>query len=101
MKYSFSILTILSCMIVVSGAVTARSKEAGIGPSFKGPIGLQLYSLREQLAKDLRGTLDKVRDWGFKNVELASDLYGLTPEEFKHELDSRGMTAISRHFGYD
>ncbi len=100
MKYSFSILTIFSCLIVVSGAISARSKEVGIGPSFKGPIGLQLYSLRAQFAKDVPGTLDKVRDWGFKYVELAGT-YGLKPEDFKKELDARGLKAISGHFSYD
>ncbi|HEX3600988.1 MAG TPA: sugar phosphate isomerase/epimerase [Lacipirellulaceae bacterium] len=79
---------------------SAVAADAGIGPSFKGPIGLQLYSLREQFGKDVPGTLDKVRDMGFKNVELAGT-YNLTPEEFKHELDARGLTAVSGHFPFE
>ena len=62
-------------------------------------MGLQLYSLREQFAKDVPGTLDKVHDWGFKNVELAGT-YGLKPEKFKAELDARGLTAVSGHFPF-
>jgi sugar phosphate isomerase/epimerase len=72
----------------------------GTGPSFKGPLGLQLYSLRDQFAKDVPGTLDKVRDLGFKNVELAGT-YGLSPEKFKEALDARGLKAISGHFPYE
>src|SRR6476620_533868 len=97
MKYSFNIVALLSCLIVVLSAISARSKETGIGPSFKGPIGLQLYSLREQFAKDVPGTLDEVRDMGFKNVETAGT-YNLEPAQFKKELESRGLTAVSAHF---
>jgi uncharacterized protein (TIGR03067 family) len=73
--------------------------EAGIGKSFKGPIGLQLYSLRAQLGKDAPGTLAKVREMGFTNVETAGT-YGLTPEKFKAELESHGLKAVSGHFPY-
>src|SRR5215207_6377361 len=51
-------------------------------------LGLQLYSLRAQFAKDVPGTLDKVRDMGFKYVETAGT-YGLPPAKFKKELDAR------------
>lgn len=78
----------------------AKAESAGTGPSFKGPLGLQLYSLRDQFAKDVPGTLDKVRDFGFKNVELAGT-YGLTPEKFTTELDARGLKAVSGHFPYE
>jgi sugar phosphate isomerase/epimerase len=80
-------------------ALSVQGDPVGIGPSFKGPLGLQLYSLREQFAKDVPGTLDKVRDMGFTNVELAGT-YNLTPEEFKAELDKRGLKAVSAHFPY-
>src|SRR4051812_15071474 len=86
--------------IVLSGATASAAGPVGLGPSFKGPIGLQLYSLREQFAKDVPGTLDKVRDFGFKDVELAGT-YGLTPKQFKAELDSRGLNAVSGHFPFE
>ena len=57
----------------------AGTGAVGTGPSFKGPLGLQLYSLRDQFAKDVPGTLDKVRDMGFTDVELAGT-YGMSPE---------------------
>ena len=79
---------------------TASAHEAGIGPSFKGPIGLQLYSLRDQFAKDVPGTLDKVREMGFKNVELAGT-YNRKPAEFKADLAARHLKPISAHFPYD
>jgi sugar phosphate isomerase/epimerase len=79
---------------------TASAADVGIGASFKGPIGLQLYSLREQFAKDVPGSLNKVSDMGFKNVELAGT-YDRTPEEFKNELSKHGLKPISAHFPYD
>jgi sugar phosphate isomerase/epimerase len=63
-------------------------------------IGLQLYSLRNQLAADVPGTLDEVKSWGITNVELAGT-YNLTPEQFKAQLDAHGLNAFSGHFPYD
>jgi sugar phosphate isomerase/epimerase/acetyl esterase/lipase len=71
----------------------------GTGASFKGPIGLELYSLREQFAKDVPTTLDRVRDLGFQYVEVAGT-YKLTPEEFKQQLDAKGLKPISGLFDY-
>ncbi|HEX4950328.1 MAG TPA: TIM barrel protein [Blastocatellia bacterium] len=72
----------------------------GTGASFKGPIGLQLYSLRDQFAKDVSGTLDRVRDLGIQYVELAGT-YKLPPAQFKAQLDAKGLTPISGHFGFE
>ena len=78
----------------------AKAAPAGSIEKVKGPVGLQLYSLRDQFAKDLPGTLDKVRDYGLKYVELAGT-YGLAPEKFKSELNSRGLEAVSEHFPFE
>ena len=85
---------------LITPSIAQDKHPAGIGPSFKGPVGLQLYSLRNQFAKDVPGTLDKVRDFGIQYVELAGT-YGLTPAEFKKQLDARGLKAISAHFPYE
>jgi sugar phosphate isomerase/epimerase len=71
----------------------------GLGASFKGPLGLELYSLREQLGKDVPGSLDRVKDFGFQYVELAGT-YNLTPAEFKKQLDAKGLKPISSLFDY-
>lgn len=90
------------CAAVLAMNILPASAAAvvGTGPGFQGPVGLQLYSLREQFKKDVPGTLDKVRDWGFKYVELAGT-YGMTPEAFKALLDARGLKAVAGHFGYE
>src|SRR5437870_5445003 len=96
------ILVLLTFAISNFGAIAAepRSDNVGIGPSFKGPIGLQLYSLRADFAKDVPGTLAKVRNYGLKYVELAGT-YDLSPEKFKQALDMARLTAVSGHFPYE
>src|SRR5262249_53123355 len=86
-------------LFIVDG-FAAYAGSAGTGPSFKGPIGLQLYSLRNQFPKDVPGTLDEVKGWGIRYAELAGT-YGLTAEKFKQELASRGIKPISAHFAYE
>ena len=63
-------------------------------------VGLQLYSLRDQFKKDVGQTLDQVRSFGVTNVELAGT-YGVAPEKFKVQLDSRQLKAVSGHFSYE
>lgn len=69
-------------------------------PGLKGKVGLQLYSLRDQLAKDVPGSLALVHDWGIKYVELAGT-YHLSNKEFRHELLAHHLDPVSGHFGFD
>lgn len=68
--------------------------------SFKGPLGLQLYSLRAQFAKDVPGTLKQVQAWGFRYAELAGT-YNLKPEEFKNLLRAHQIRPVAGHFAYE
>jgi len=63
-------------------------------------ISLQLYTLRDALAQDVPGTLDKVRDIGLKFVEFAG-FYGLSASDWKSMLDERGLTLSAAHIGFD
>src|SRR5436190_12720245 len=90
----------LGALTLLLTAQPSLGAPAGIGSSFKGPIGLQLYSLRDQFKKDVPGTLDEVKSFGFKYAELAGT-YEMTPEKFKQELNSRGIEAASGHFPYE
>lgn len=78
----------------------AEEPTVGTGAQFKGPVGLQLYSLRESFKQDVPGTLDKVKAMGFRYVELAGT-YGMTPAAFKKQLDARALVPVAGHFGYD
>ena len=102
MKQSFLLLLPLLALLslISSPNPGPTGHETGMNSDFKDQIGLQLYSLRDQFAKDVPKTLDQVRDFGIKSVETHST-YGLTPEKFRAELDSRGLKAVSGHFAYE
>src|SRR6266404_5122423 len=85
---------------LLSSCALAGATSVGIGPSFKGPIGLQLYSLREQFKKDVPGTLDEVKGFGIQYAELAGT-YNMAPEKFAQELEKRGIKGVSGHFGFE
>lgn len=71
----------------------------------KSEIGLQLYSLREPIQGDLAGTLKKIADIGYTNLEAAgySDgkFYGVEPEDFKTMVEDLGMKLLSSHVTFD
>jgi len=69
-------------------------------------IGLQLYSLREQLPKDVRGTIAKVAAAGYNEVEtygysIKDKFWGLDPKTFKNLLEQHQLTMPSGHYGMD
>jgi sugar phosphate isomerase/epimerase len=74
----------------------APREQAEISTALSGPVGLQLWSLREYLPKDLAGTLAKVRGMGFRNVEGAG-LWKHTVEELRGALDRAGLRCPSTH----
>lgn len=89
-----SCLTIATLLLAPSFACVAQKKA----------VGLQLYSLRDDLPKDLKGTIEKVGKAGFTQVEtygfsIKNQFWGLTPLEFKKLLAANGLTAVSNHFG--
>ena len=52
----------------------------------KLPVGLQVYSVRDDAEKDFLGTMKKIKEIGYDFVELAG-LYGQTAEEVKAALE--------------
>ena len=64
-------------------------------------VGLQLYTIRDAIANDLQGSLQKVSDLGFKNLEMASysdgKFYGMDPKEFRKMVEDLGMKIVSSH----
>jgi sugar phosphate isomerase/epimerase len=76
-----------------TAAFTARARAAGVKP----PLGLQLYSVRDQLKKDVPGTLRQVKTWGFDEVESFGD-YGAS---IAGALKDAGLHCGAIHVGYD
>ncbi len=64
------------------------------------PVGLELYSFRDQFTADVPGTMAKVKQMGFREVEVAGT-YGLSLEVFRKELDKNGLKAVSTVASFD
>ncbi len=59
-------------------------------------VALQVYSVRDFAEKDLKGTLQKVKEMGYDGVEFAG-LYGHTPAEVKSMVEEIGLNPVSAH----
>lgn len=73
----------------------ARAADAQTGPLGR-PIGLQLYTVREAVEKDLAGTLRAIAAIGYREVELAG-IPAKSATELRKILDDLGLTAPSMH----
>ncbi|PYM14171.1 MAG: hypothetical protein DME18_07315, partial [Verrucomicrobia bacterium] len=78
---------------------TGPRKHAGTGASFKGPLGLQLYSLRHQFQKNVPLALDYVQKFGFIEIEGGGD-YGYGRERFSRMLEAHGLKTICSFVDY-
>jgi len=65
-------------------------------------LGLQLYTIRDAMAADLKGTLQRVASFGYQDLEIygfsGSKYYGLDPKVFKQILDDNNLTTSSGHY---
>ncbi len=82
---------------VALGLGLARVAQAA--PGAKIPIGLELYSLREQCKTDLPGMLSAVSKLGYKGVEFAG-YHGRSAKELRTMLDDHGLLACGTHTPY-
>src|SRR5947209_2097894 len=64
-------------------------------------VGLQLYSVRDDMKKDPVATLKKLKAIGYTHVEHAGysnrKFYGYSPEDFKKILGDNGLIMLSGH----
>jgi sugar phosphate isomerase/epimerase len=93
-------------MITRRGAMTGLLATS-LGPAVLGMrdarrinVGLELYSLRDDMKRDVPGTLKRVRQMGFDHVE-APGLYGLSAASFRRALDDAGLKATAFVAPYD
>jgi sugar phosphate isomerase/epimerase len=84
----------LAAAAIIPESVFAAKKQKGI-------IGVQLYSIRDDMEKDPVGSLTQVAKMGYKYVEHANyvngKFYGYAPVDFKKVLDGLGLKMISGH----
>ncbi len=88
-----------SAATVLLGSAAFATKNLFASP-WGLPIGLQLYSVREMLAKDYAGTLHQVAAIGYKEVEAAG-FYNQSPQQVKAAMSSAGLTCVGAHYSYN
>jgi sugar phosphate isomerase/epimerase len=64
------------------------------------PIGVQLYTVRDLMRKDVARTLEEVARIGYREVEFAG-YFGQSPARLRRLLDNLGLTAPSAHLPLD
>lgn len=83
-------------LVSAAGPVFARSATFAAKP-LPSVRGLQLYTLRAQMAESVERTLAQVVAAGYRQVEFAG-FFGRTPSSIRHLLDGFGLTAPAAHF---
>lgn len=64
-------------------------------------FGIQLYSVKDEMAQDAKGTMEKLASYGYKQFEGFDGgkgiLWGMEPKEFKSFTDDLGVTMVASH----
>jgi len=119
MKNSFSLPASLSrrTFLAISAALPAAItmqvpvRAAGAEPATpkpgeakRFPVGLELYSVRGELARDLPNTLKTVAKLGYEVVEFYSPYFKWTPvyaKDVRAQMDDLGLRCYSTHNGFE
>ncbi|MDR0863619.1 MAG: sugar phosphate isomerase/epimerase [Candidatus Symbiothrix sp.] len=104
MKTFKSVLVLLSLVIMIScGPSDKKTVE-----KLEKNIGLQMYSLRDDINNDAVGVdsiIKVIGEMGYKYVEAASYfdglIYGMPPETFKEKVEAAGLISLSCHVRQD
>jgi sugar phosphate isomerase/epimerase len=93
----------LKTTAVYSAGILAAPSISNVFTAGKPTIGLQLYTVRDQMAKDPKGTLAKVAEIGFNSLEGATytgteTFYGMDPRTFAGVLKSNNQVMRSCHY---
>ncbi len=87
--------------LTAGGAVSLAVLAACKSDKKSFGVGIQLYTIRDAMTADPKGSLKKVSDLGYKNLELANyadgKFYGFAPKEFKKIVSDLGMDILSSH----
>ena len=108
---SFSRRSFLTISAALTGAITSQeslnasaAEPAASEPSKKHRIGLELYSVRGELARDLPNTLNTVASFGYEVVEFYSPYFKWIPsytKDVRAQMDDLGLRCYSTHNGFE
>ena len=80
-------------------AGTGWTRNAAAAPAAKIPVGLELWSVRQQCEKELPTVLKAVAQMGYQAVELAHSYYGHDASAWRKLLDENGLKSCGMHMG--
>jgi sugar phosphate isomerase/epimerase len=83
-----------SSALAVAAAAGRRAQANPLGM----PIGIQPYTVRNEMQKDPEGTLKQLAAMGYREIEVADPFYGKEPAEIRDLMKSLGLTAPSGHY---
>ena len=83
-----------------STAIKSVVEKAGLET-----FGIQLWTVKEEIAKDPKGTLKALASYGYKQIESCDTgkgiFWGMSAVDFKSYLDEIGLTIVSSHCNPD
>ncbi len=88
--------------VAATAACAVMSAHAAAKPRYR--MGLQMYTVRDPMARDPLGTLGRIAALGYRNLETygfepdALKYYGMPAPDFRKVLDDRGLTTTSGHY---
>ncbi|MDH4057852.1 MAG: sugar phosphate isomerase/epimerase [Cyclobacteriaceae bacterium] len=92
---------IQNATMAAAGTMLAPS-VVSMANSIKGPVGIQLYTLKDVIRNDVKGTLQKVAEIGFKELEVwdYSDgkIFSMPYGDFNKMANDLGLTIVSGHY---
>ncbi len=83
--------------VLASGGLSEALAQ--MAPDWTKQIGLELFTVRDEMQKDYEGVLAKIASFGYKEVEPASGYNNMSPKDFRAMMDRYGLSAISTHSG--
>lgn len=92
-----SFLTLLVAILTLASCTTKVQEQPKCDFSKKLPVGVQLYSVRTDLAEDFYGTLKKISEMGYVGVEFYGEYYGHSVTEVKRMCTELGLIPFSNH----
>jgi sugar phosphate isomerase/epimerase len=105
MKTTITRRDFLQTAAVASASLLALPSLATTAAS-KYKMGLQLFTIRDALARDLKGTLKQVAALGYQDSETygfdpaQGTYYGIKAADFKNLLDENKLTTTSGHYNF-
>lgn len=98
-KFSMNRRTFLETSIAAGVLASLPARSFAATHDIK-KVGVQLYTVRDDMKKDFTGTIAKVAAIGYKEVEFAG-YFDHKPADVRAILDKDGLTAPSCHVSYD